>query len=481
MTTWTVGQLIEATGGELVAGDPAVGGITGIAIDSRRLEPRQAFLAIRGPRFDGHQFLPEAMARGAACLLLSHVPTPLPAGPIIRVADTAAALLAVAAFHRRRFAIPVIAVTGSCGKTTTKELIAHLLASQRHVLHTSGTENNQVGVPLTLLRLSDAHEVAVVELGSNHPGEIATLAAIARPTIAVITNVGPSHLEFFGSLDAIRQEKLSLLEALEPGGTAVVTGDQIEVLLEAKARLKPQTALLTFGLSEQCGIQALEVRRYAHGLSMRLRGVAGECVLPLRGSHNVENVLAALACLKALGIPLELAQGRLRSFRTLPMRSELIQCNGFTVLNDCYNANPLSFARALETLRDLEAARKVVIAGDMLELGETAPAAHQAIGRLAAQFGIEMILAVGAFAEEVARGASAADRTTTMTFKTIPELLSRLPSLLKHGDGILIKGSRKVQLERVTAFLTDQAQHARHDGHVPGDHGIPPAEIRAHR
>jgi UDP-N-acetylmuramoyl-tripeptide--D-alanyl-D-alanine ligase len=260
MTSWTVGQLLDATGGELVTKDPVSDGadrmtpVKGVSLDSRRLQPREAFVAIRGPRFDAHDFIPEAVHRGAFCLIVSRLPTPLPPVPTILVPDTVNALGAIAAFHRARFHIPVVAVTGSCGKTTTKELIAHLLEPSSHVLKTRGTENNHIGLPLTLLNLSPSHDLAVVELGSNHPGEIASLAAIARPTMAVITNVGPTHLEFFGSLDEVRREKLSLLETRQPPGWAIVPGDQLDVLLEAKARLHPQTALMTFGTSSQCGL-----------------------------------------------------------------------------------------------------------------------------------------------------------------------------------------------------------------------------------
>ncbi len=496
MTTWTVGQLLDATGGELVTGNRA-DSVRGFSIDSRRIQPQEAFLAIQGPRFDGHEFVPQAIERGASCVILSTRPTTALPVPTIVVAETIRALGAIAASHRRRFQIPVIAVTGSCGKTTTKELIAHLLSHDcqprhaaplagrghsgrggsdpdrrsgerrkgnpegspprvdYHLLKTTGTQNNHIGLPLTLLGLSDSHDCAVVELGSNHPGEIAYLANIARPTVAVITNVGPAHLEFFGSLDVVRQEKLSLLDALDPMGSAILPGDQLEVLLEAKTHLRPSTALLTFGTSDQCGVQAVEIRRTGFGMSIRLRGVAGEFVVPLLGPHNAENMLAALACVKALRGSLDAARDRLQGFTPLPMRSELVRCNGLTVVNDCYNANPLSFARALEILKDLDVTRKVVIAGDMLELGDSAQAAHQAIGRLAADLGVQLVVAVGTFAEEVAKGACAHPQTSTLTFRTVQELLQQLPAIVRDGDGLLIKGSRKLNLEHVTAFLLE--------------------------
>lgn len=453
MIHWTVGQLVAATRGELVTGDLAAGGVGGLSIDSRRIRPHDAFLAIRGPRYDGHAFVHDVAARGAACLIVSQLPDPIPPVPTIVVPDTVRALGDVAAFHRRQFRIPVIAVTGSCGKTTTKELIAHLLSQDYQVLRTQGTQNNHIGLPLTLLGLSPSHDVAVVELGSNHSGEIAYLARIANPTMAVITNVGPAHLEFFGSLDEVRREKLSMLEFLEPKGTAILPGDQLEVLLQAKSRLGPQTTLLTFGTSSQCGIQGVDIRRENGGLSVRLRDAEGRFFIPVPGSHNVENTLAALACVKALGISLEAVRNRLTSFSTLPLRSQLMRGQGVTVLNDCYNANPLSFARALETLKDLDVKRTVVVAGDMLELGEASQAAHEAIGRLAARLGIDVVVAVGSFSTAVAKGASESGRTTAVACGTVEELQQQLPAILREGDGVLIKGSRKLQLERVTDWL----------------------------
>jgi UDP-N-acetylmuramoyl-tripeptide--D-alanyl-D-alanine ligase len=321
------------------------------------------------------------------------------------------------------------------------------------VLKTEGTQNNHIGLPLTLLQLTEAHQYAVVELGSNHPGEIAYLARIAQPTVAVVTNIGPAHVEFFGTIEAIRQEKLSLLDALGAEGAAVVPGDQLEVLLEAKTRLHPQARLMTFGTAEHCGLQGVEIRRVGMGFALQLRDVPGVIQVPLPGFHNVENVLTALAVVQVLGQSLAEAGEALQRLAAVPMRSELIQCNGFTVLNDCYNANPLSFARALEALHDLPGKRRVVIAGDMMELGLATAAAHQAIGSLAARYGIELVVAVGAYASDVVRGVAASQGTQTLTYRTVEELLAQLPTMVRDGDSLLVKGSRKMRLEQVTAQL----------------------------
>lgn len=462
MTTgWTVPQLLEATGGRLVRGR-AEASASAISIDSRRLAPGDAFVAIRGARLDGHRFIDEAVRRGASCLVVSspsEASTLPPALPVILVEDTTAALGALARFHRRRFSGSVVAVTGSCGKTTTKELAAHLAGGAGAVLKTAGTQNNHIGVPLTLLQLSSSHQIAVIELGSNHPGEIAYLSSLVEPDVALITNVGPVHLEFFGSLVGVLQEKLSLVEGLRPDGCMVLPGDQIEICLEASRRAPPGVRRVTFGTSDRCDLQALDVQSAAEGMLIRLRDHLSRWMVPLVGYHNVENTLAALACVWALGVPLSTAKERLRSFTPVPLRSELVRCGGLTILNDCYNANPLSFARALETLNALEVSRRVAIVGDMLELGDYATPAHQAIGRLATQLGIDTVIAVGEYAEDVALGARERRGNGVVTYRTVQELLDGLPGMLRDGDGLLIKGSRKLSLERVTDFLLAAAPH----------------------
>jgi len=460
MAAWTIPQLLEATQGQLVRGRP-VGEAGSISIDSRRLTPGEAFVAIRGTRYDGHRFVEDAAHHGASCLIVSQLMTPTNGSgslPTILVDDTTEALADLARFHRRQLNHPVVAVTGSCGKTTTKELLAHLLGEPDTVLKTNGTQNNHIGVPLTLLRMTFEHTQAVVELGTNHPGEIAYLSSIVEPNTAVITNVGPAHLEFFGSLMEVLHEKLSLLEALPQEGCVVLPGDQLDVCLEAQHYLSPGVRVVTFGTTDRCDIQAVDIQRSGEEMTLRLRDHADQWTVPLLGYHNVENALAAIACAWATGVPLSEAKRRLASFAPIPLRSQIVRCNGLTILNDCYNANPLSFARALETLRDLSARRKVAIIGDMLELGAFAPAAHQAIGRLAAQLGIDAVIAVGDYADYVAQGVREGRPEAIPTYRTVPELLRQLPAMLQEGDGLLVKGSRKLNLEQVTEFLLQRYQ-----------------------
>lgn len=455
---WTIQAVLEATGGQLLRGNPATP-LRGITIDSRRLQPGEAFVAIRGRRLDGHGFIEEAAHNGASCLIVSHVPVSTngsSALPMVLVEDTTVALGDLARYHRRRLNPPVVAITGSCGKTTTKELIAHLLGGPDGVLKTTGTQNNQFGVPLTLLRLTPEHRIAIIELGSNHPGEIAYLASIAEPNAAVITNIGPVHLEFFGSLMGVLKEKLSLLDAVAANGCVVLPGDQLDVCLEAPSHVLPTTRVVTFGSSDRCDIQAMDVQTAAAGMHMRLRDQANQWLVPLVGYHNVENALGAIACAWAMGVPLSVCKERLTTFQPVPLRSQLVQCRGLTILNDCYNANPLSFARALEALRDLQVRRRIAIVGDMLELGEFAPSAHQAIGRLATQLNIDRVIAVGEFAEHVAQGVRQEHSDNVSIYRSVQELIERLPDVLEQGDGLLIKGSRRLNLEQVTDFLVQK-------------------------
>jgi len=301
-------------------------------------------------------------------------------------------------------------------------------------------------------------------MGSNHPGEIAYLASIAEPDTAVLTNVGPVHLEFLGSLAGVLQEKLSLLDVVPQGGTVILPGDQLDVCLEAPRHVAPRVRMVTFGTTDRCDIEALDVQRAAPGMAIRLRDHLESWTIPLVGFHNVENALAAIACAWSLGVPLSTARARLTSFEAVPLRSQVVQCHGVTILNDCYNANPLSFARALETLRDLHTRRTLAIVGDMLELGTYAPAAHRAIGRLATQLGIDAVMAVGEYADCVAEGVREGRADCVRTYRTVHALMEDLPAQLQDGDGLLVKGSRKLHLEQVTEFLLSHYSTPTHGG-----------------
>src|SRR5205809_1016836 len=372
MPLFTVQDIVRATRGALVAGDLGVP-VTGVSIDSRALGVGEAFFAIRGHRLDGHAFLADAAGRGAACLVVDTLHDDAPANvPLVLVEDTTKALGLLAAYHRARFSIPLVAVTGSNGKTTTKELIAGVLGVRWHVLKPTGSFNNQWGLPLTLLKLLPEHDALVLELGTNRPGEIAYLAELARPTVGAVTNVAAVHTEFLGSLDGVREEKAALVRAVPADGWVAL--DEI-----------------------------------ARGLA-GVRPVAGRCVWREAG--------------------------------------------GVRILDDTYNANPVSVRAALDAVAARRGAgRLVAVLGDMLELGGIADEAHREIGRAVVAAGADELVGVGRlalFAVEAAREAGLAEARHATTFEdTVAHLLKRLVP----GDTVLVKGSRGMRLERVVDAL----------------------------
>ncbi len=461
--SWNIAQLLDATEGRLLCGRTDVQ-VAGISIDSRTLKAGEAYVAIEGEKFDGHRFLEDVLPQ-ASCLIVSKFDEQLHTDiAVILVDDTTEALGKLAAYHRLRMSCAVIAVTGSCGKTTTKDFIAQLVDEPEHVLKSFGNQNNHIGVPLTLLKLESHHRFAVVEMGTNHPGEIAYLASLVQPDAAVVTNVGPAHLEFLGSLMGVLHEKLSLLDSLHEGGVAFIPGDQLEVCLEAPDYVAEGVSIKKFGMGERCDIRAVELNSEdAQGMRMQLSDVTGMWYVPLAGAHNVENALAAIGVARYFGVPDSIIKERLKQSKVTSLRSEVLESAEVTILNDCYNANPLSCARALEVLSGLKVKRRVAVVGDMLELGAYAPSAHQAIGRLAAKLGIESVVAVGDYAEFVAQGVRELRSDGVNTFGTIEGLIEQLPQVFQSGDGVLVKGSRSLRLEQLTESLL---------AHYPKDNAI---------
>jgi UDP-N-acetylmuramoyl-tripeptide--D-alanyl-D-alanine ligase len=450
----TVQDIVSGTGGALVAGDLALP-VTGVSIDSRSLEVGQAFFAIRGHRHDGHANVAEAAARGASCVIVHAVPDDPPPGvSLVLVDDTTAALGRLAARHRARHTIPVVAVTGSNGKTTTKELIAAVLATRWVVLKSQASFNNQWGLPLTLLGLGREHEAAVVEIGTNQPGEIAALAALAAPTVAVVTTVAAVHTEFLGSLEGVREEKAALVRALSPAGCAVLNADDGRVLSMAA---DTAARVVTFGTSPHADVRAVSaVDEDAGGLRFALAhaGTRVPVSLPLAGRHNAINALAAAGAGIALGFSLaEIARG-LGEVRAVKGRCVWRETGGVSILDDTYNANPVSVRAALATVAArARQGRLLIVLGDMLELGAIADEAHREVGRLIAATGADELVGIGpraALAVESARAAGLGEARHVTTFEdTVAHLLKRLAP----GDVVLVKGSRGMRLERVVDAL----------------------------
>jgi UDP-N-acetylmuramoyl-tripeptide--D-alanyl-D-alanine ligase len=452
--SFTVQDLVRASQGALVAGDLGIP-VTGVSIDSRTLSVGEAFFAIKGHRLDGHAFLAEAAARGAACLVVHALPDEVPANvPLVLVEDTTQALGRLGAWHRSRFTLPVVAVTGSNGKTTTKELAAGVLGTRWSVLKPERSFNNQWGLPLTLLQLGPEHGAAVLEIGTNARGEIAALAALAAPTVAVVTTVAAVHVEFLGSLDGVREEKAALVRALPAGGVAVLNADDPRVAGMAR---DTRARVVTYGRAAGAHVRVTgDVVEDEQGLHLTLEagGERQPVTLGLAGRHNVTNALAAAATGVALGLPLaDVARG-LGGVRPVAGRCVWRRAGEVTILDDTYNASPVSVRAALDTVAAHRRGRRVVVVlGDMLELGAITEEAHREVGRQVAALPADELVGVGRAmqaAVEAARAAGLAEARHLTTFEdTVAHLLKRLAP----DDLVLVKGSRGMRMERVVDAL----------------------------
>ncbi len=451
---FTIAEVLKATEGVLVNG-ARIGMVKGVSTDTRSLHRGDLFIALKGPTFDAHDFLHRAIAAGAAALIVERISLPaarkIPV-PVIRVADSVKALGALAAFHRRRFAIPVIAVTGSTGKTTTKELLAWVLGGQGRVLKNEGTKNNHIGVPLTLLRLTREYNSAILELGSNHAGEIAYLAEMVRPQVGVITNIGPAHLEFFKTLTGVYKEKYSLIQRLMPPAVAVMNADDPRL----RAKGAPRTFTVTYGMKGGADFLATGVARGAQSLSFRVNRSC-RITLATAAGHNIANALAAVAVARMFGMSYETIARRLKSFAFPRGRFTVSKKRGVWWVDDTYNANPASVAQALQALREMKVAgRRIFVMGDMRELGARARAYHAEAGRQAAA-SCDVMIAVGALsaaaAARASRGAQGA-ACAVMTCRTAQEAKALLRDQVRprQGDAVLVKGSRAMKMEEVLAL-----------------------------
>jgi UDP-N-acetylmuramoyl-tripeptide--D-alanyl-D-alanine ligase len=432
--------------------------VHGYSIDSRHILPGDLFFAIRGPHYDGHDFVNQAFERGAAAAVVQEASPPfsaLPSRPLIPVENTTRALQELARAVRRQWSGRIVGITGSTGKTTTKEMVAAVLERQMHVLKSSGNLNNQYGLPLTLLKLEPRHEVAVVEMAMSGPGEIALLASIAEPEIGVVTNVAPVHLQFFDSIDSIARAKRELIEHLRSPGIAVLNRDD--------SRVRHFTdgftgRVLTFGLEAGADFRAFNVRtsdRESPAIEFDVQGgqYHESIRIPLAGRHNVENALAAIAAASLFHISPQHVRSALSEFQTLDQRTQILKlAGGLTIINDAYNSNPRAMERMLETLASWPGAvRRIVIAGEMLELGPSSWQWHHRIGRLCAESGAEWLLAVQGDAQAFLQGAVEAGlpRDRARFFCDAWEAARFGQTIAQPGDVILVKGSRGVRLEKV--------------------------------
>lgn len=451
MESCSAHEIAGAVGGKVVSG-PSIAVFGGVSTDSRRIAGGEVFFALKGPNFDGHAFVGMVASKGAtgAVVWKDSVPFDLPAGfSVIVVDDTTAALGAFASWYRRRFSIPIIAISGSAGKTTTKEMTASILSISRKVLKTEGNRNNLIGLPLTLLGLDKTHCAAVVELGISETWEMARLVGICDPTVALLTNIGRGHLKTLGTLEGVASAKGPLFKELGPGAIRAVNLDD-ELVVRLAGRLKTD---ITYSLGKEADVRV--VRWSVDGVEgvsavYDVRGADVHVRFSVPGASNVINGAAAIAAVLSLGVSVsDMAEG-LGAYTPVKGRMSVERCGPYTVIDDTYNANPDSMASSLATIAKATG-RKVAILGEMLELGDGSVTEHRRIGRLVAELGIDILVAVGRVSGDIADGALSGGLSpaSIFTFKDKKEALPAIREILREGDSVLVKGSRGVALEEV--------------------------------
>ena len=427
----------------------------GIVLDSRKVCPGYVFVATAGERADGHTFIPEVFEKGAIGVICEKEPNPLP-GPCIVVKDSFAALRAAAAFYREQLPVSVGGITGSVGKTSTKEFVAAVLAQKYKIHKTEGNYNNEVGVPLTLLSMPEDTQAAVVEMGMNHFGEMHRLSEIAKPDICVITNIGQCHLENLGSRDGILQAKSEIFDFMNPEGSICLFGDddKLETIRQVRG-IRP----LRFGFSAE--------KNEIYGTDIENRGLFGSAVtihadgqeiraeVPLPGIHMVQNALAAAAVGVLMGLSLQQIADGIASVQAVKGRGRLLRSGGLVLIDDCYNANPVSVKAALDLLK-LADGRKVAVLGDMFELGEQEELLHAQIGRYAAQNQVDCLLCAGRLSRNMYEAAKEAGMAEVFHYADRETLLADLSCRLQTGDCVLIKASHGMGFEKVVDVLIHQ-------------------------
>ena len=425
--------------------------VAGVTIDSRKVEKDFLFVEINGERFNAHQFIPDTIEKGALCVV-SHEDLGDTDYPYILVEATGQALLDIAKLYRDSFDVKVVGITGSVGKTSTKEMIASVLAQKYNVHKTQGNFNNECGLPLTIFEMNEEHQVSVLEMGINHFGEMRKLSTVASPDICVITNIGVAHLEFLKTREGIMQEKTQMFQDMKPGGSVVLNGD--DPLLSTIGPVKGSDPIF-YGLDlDKNAVYATDVEPLGlKGTSCTIHLPEGSfsCVVPIPGIHMVSNALAGSAVGSKLGLTTEEIKRGIESLPSIPGRNHIIQTDRLILLDDCYNANPVSMKASLDVL-NMGIGRKVAVLGDMGELGPDYAALHRSVGEYAAEIGIDLVCAIGPMSKEIAEGA-ASDGTKALWFETKADFLAQTKDILKDGDNVLIKASHGMEFPEIVEAL----------------------------
>ncbi len=454
MAAFTLQEVEKATGGRLLypVVDDSV--FSQVETDTRAITEGALFVALKGETFDGHDYVLQAKERGAAgAVVAEDRPEYKQEGfAVVIVTDTRKAYQDLARFHRRRFSIPVIAVTGSVGKTSTRSMIAAVLSQKYRVLQTEKNFNNEIGLPKTLLQLTPEHEACGVEMGVRGLGEVAELAAIAEPDIGVVTNVGKSHIELLGSQDNIARAKSELVRALSEDGVAILNQDDSYVAAMADLC---RGKVVGYGIESNAAIRASRVVCSEKGLRFACRcfDQVMDIHMPLIGSHNVYNALAAIAVGRVLGLTEHQLQKGLSEYRGMPMRQELIHLGEYTFINDAYNANPASMSEALKSLALLTKGRKIAVLGGMLELGDWTVREHEKIGAEAAELGLDALITMGSPASYIADAARKNGLGAVYTAQDHAGAADCLRQIIQPGDTVLLKGSRGFAMEKILPYF----------------------------
>ena len=439
-----------------------------ITTDTRKIETGDLFIALRGENFDGAEFAADALQKGASAVLVT---APLSKsvekalknakGAVLTVSDTLAAYQTIAHAWRMKFDVPVVAITGSNGKTTTKDLTAAVLSARGTVCRTAANYNNEVGLPLTLLGMTGGDIAAVVEIGMRGLGQIAALAPVAAPSIGIVTNVCEVHMELLGSMENIAKAKAELVQAIPAGGTVILNADDARVAA-MRSLAADGVRILTYGIGADADVRAEALRLTSNGSQFMLtwNNERHDYSIPLAGRHNVSNALAALAAGFVLGYTPQEMQTGLQRLAVTKMRYEVHEVGAWTFINDAYNASPSSMAAAVETTANLYEGRKIAVLGDMLELGDAAEEAHRRIGRRVAEFGFAALVTYGPQSRWMVAAAEAAGCPVCCHAETHEAAAEHLRTLLRDGDTVLFKGSRGMKMEAVIALLTgEEAGH----------------------
>lgn len=452
MKTLCVSEIVRATGGKLLSGDEKTA-VRQITTDSRNVPDGSLFIPIKGEKFDGHDFLEMAAKNGAkAVLTAKEVALPEDVS-VIAVEDTLRAMQSLASYYRDLFPVHMVGITGSVGKTSTKEMTAAVLERKYKTLKTEGNFNNEIGLPLTVFRMSEGIEAAVLEMGMSGFGEIDRLASIARPEIGIMTNIGMSHIELLGSQENIYRAKSEMFSHIKPGGTVILNGD--DPILNAHKDEIPYR-VITVGKSETCDVIATNIASVEEGISFDFSGFgrAMHVTVNRPGEHNVYNALSAIAAGFVLGVPEEDILLALRELKATKMRMDYIRHNGYTIINDCYNAAPDSMKAALSVLGKTEG-KKIAVLGDMACMGEFSKQAHKLVGETVANEGVDMLFTIGTEAREIALSAVSYGLAPEQvkSAEDISEIYAALKESVVPGCHVLVKASRVMELERVTEFL----------------------------